>query len=142
LHGSKRLLGSVAALALAAGSCVWSVKTRFRQAEHEKDLTLSWVHLGRTVHDASLRLGVEASDFPEVWELHRAADDPLVRARLDSLDARVWRELARRGREHGLDSLREALRRDREQVALALAHCRSGTRSAPSRWVLMGYPRR
>jgi hypothetical protein len=142
LHGSKRLLASVAVVVAMAGSAVWSVKTRFRQAEHEKELTVSWVRLGQTIQGAAVRLDVDASDFPGAWEFRRGPDDPVLRARVDSLDARVWRELARRGRQSGLDSLREVLRRDRERLALALAQCREGTRSAPSRWVLLGYPRR
>jgi hypothetical protein len=129
-------------LAFVSVSAVWTVKTRFRQAGSELELADSWVHLGRSVHEAADRLDVDAKDLPGAWELSRAADDSLVRMRLDSVDARVWRELARRGGKSGLDSTREALRRDREQVALALAECRVGTRSAPSRWVLLGYPRR
>jgi len=121
---------------------MWSVQTRLRQAEREKELTVSWEGLGTSLRIAATRLGVDESGSPDAWELSRAPSDPGVQARLDSLEARVWRELGRRGRGSGLDSLREGLRRQREHQGLALAHCRAGTASAPARWVLWGYPRR
>ena len=142
MHGSKRLLASVAAAAFLAGSAVWCVRTRFLQAEHEKELTVSWEGLGTSLRMAAARLGVDGSGSPDAWELSLAPSDPVVQVRLDSLEAKVWRELARRGRGAGMDSLREGLRRARERQGLALARCRAGTGSVPSRWVLWGYPRR
>jgi hypothetical protein len=115
---------------------------RWRQAGRERELVVSWKRLGSALEKASARLGLDASKAPDPWVLASAPSDTLVSAGVDTLEAKVWKELSRRGREQGMDSLREALRRDRERLGLALAHCREGTRSAPSKWFLVGYPER
>jgi len=131
------LLGAIAAVVCAYGALV-----RWRQAGRERELALSWVHLGQNLVQASSRLGLDVANAPEPWELSSAPEDSSVRSRVDTLEAKVWKAMERQARKKGLDSLREALRRSREKTGLALAHCREGTKSAPSRWFLAGYPRR
>jgi hypothetical protein len=142
VQGSKRLLSTVAILALLAGGANAVVRARVRQARRERALVEAWVALGVGLRGSASRLGVDLGNAPDSWELSKAPSEPSVQARVDSLESRVWAELSRRGRGSNLDSLREALRRDRENEALALAHCREGTGSRIYGWILWGYPPR
>jgi hypothetical protein len=139
----RRSLAMIVLMGVFAGVfCGYGALVRWRQSGRERELVLSWVRLGQGLVAASSRLGLDAAKAPEPWDLSSAPVDSVVRHRVDTLEAKVWKDLERRGREKGLDSLREALRRSRERAGLALAHCREGTRSAPSRWFLAGYPKR
>jgi hypothetical protein len=139
----RRFLATIAlAGVLLCAVCAYGALVRWRQAGRERDLALSWVRLGRSLVAASSQLGLDVSNAPQPWELASAPVDSMVRRRVDTLEASVWKAMERQGRKKGLDSLREALRRSRETAGLALAHCREGTRSAPSRWFLAGYPKR
>lgn len=132
-------LAGIGAIAVCGGL---GALARWRQANRERELVVSWKRLGRSLESAASRLGLDASAAPTPWVLASAPTDSVTRAGVDSLEARVWKELAHRGREKGMDSLREDLRREREQVGLAMAHCREGTRSIPAKWFLQGYPER
>ena len=143
MRGKRRLLATAIVVtgAVAVSSGLGAV-ARWRQAGRERELVVSWKRLGQALERASSRLGLDASVAPDPWVLASAPSDSVIRAAVDSLDAKVWKELARRGGGKGMDSLRQALRRDRERLGLALAHCREGTRSIPSKWFLVGYPER
>ena len=139
----RRSLVPIALLGVFVGAaCGYGALVRWRQAGREWELVLSWVRLGQGLVAASSRLGLDAAKAPEPWDLSSAPVDSVVRRRVDTLEATVWKDLERRRHEKGLDSLQEALRRSRERAGLALAHCREGTRSAPSKWFLAGYPER
>jgi hypothetical protein len=139
----RRSLVPIALLGVFVGAaCGYGALVRWRQAGRERELVLSWVRLGQGLVAASSRLGLDAAKAPEPWDLSSAPVDSVVRRRVDTLEATVWKDLERRRHEKGLDSLQEALRRSRERAGLALAHCREGTRSAPSKWFLAGYPER
>jgi len=139
----RRSFTTTALVVVCAGAfCAYGTLVRLRQAGRERELALSWVRLGQNLVAASSHLGLGAEEAPEPWELSSAPVDSVVRRRVDSLEAKVWKEMERKGRDKGLDSLRESLRRSRERAGLALAHCREGTKSAPSRWFLAGFPKR
>jgi len=139
----RRSLTTTALVVMCAGAVgAYGTLVRWRQAGRERELARSWVRLGQNLVAASSRLGLDAEKAPEPWDLSSAPVDSVVRRRVDDLEAKVWKDMERRGREKGLDSLREALRRSRERAGLALAHCREGTKSAPSKWFLAGYPER
>ena len=142
MGGSRRTVLAVAATGV--GILVFGMGTlaRSRQATRERQLVVAWKHMGQSLVSAAGRLGLDAHRAPDAWELAVAPSDTQVQARVDSLETRIWKELTERQREPGMDSLREVLRRDRERLGLALAHCREGTRSFPSRWFLAGFPMR
>lgn len=144
MRGRRRLLATFALLGVGAITVASGLGAlaRWRQAGRDRELVVSWKRLGQALDRAAGRLGLDASTAPDPWALASAPTDSVARAGVDSLEARVWKELARRGREKGMDSLREDLRRDREKLGLALAHCREGTRSIPAKWFLVGYPER
>jgi hypothetical protein len=141
------MAGRRAVLAIFVGATVLvgigsAAISRTRQAHRERELVLAWKTMGWSLNRAASRLGLDCSKCPDAWDLASAPSDTAVQARLDSLEARVWRQMGERKGERGLDSLREGLRRDREHLGLALAHCRQGTRSIPSKWFLAGFPSR
>ena len=144
MRGRRRLIATFAMFLACAIAilCGLGAIARWRQAGRERELVVSWKRLGMALDRASARLGLDASAAPDPWEIAAAPTDSVIRAGVDSLDAKVWKELARRGKEKGIDSLREDLRRNRERLGLALAHCREGKKAIPAKWFLVGYPQR
>lgn len=142
MGGSRRSVLLVAVTGF--GMVVFGMGTlaRSRQATRERQLVVAWKQMGLALVSAADRLGLDARKAPDAWELAAAPSDALVQSRVDSLESRIWKELSERKGGHGIDSLRETLRRDRERLGLALAHCREGTHSIPSRWFLAGFPSR
>ena len=142
MGGSRRSVLTVAVASL--GILVFGMGTlaRSRQATRERQLVVAWKTMGLSLISAAGRLGLDAQNAPDAWDLAQAPSDSVVQTRVDSLESHVWKELSDRKGETGIDSLREALRRDRERLGLALAHCREGTHSFPTKFYLRGFPQR
>lgn len=137
----KSVVSIAAVVAMGIGAAGWVVLQRWQQVNRERELRLAWVEIGRSLVRADARFHLNEADFPDEWELLRAADDTNIVRRLDSAEQRIWKTISKRPKENGIDSLREALRRQRERQGLALAHCR-GNRSSWGKWILAGFPER
>jgi hypothetical protein len=121
----------------------WAVLARIRQVHREHELALSWIDVGRKLDQMAQRIGSDRTGFPDAWELTQAADDSLVRLRLDSAEARLWRLIMHsKPPLAAADSLRGVMIRARERQGLALAHCRSSREGWLGEWALTGFPRR
>ncbi len=132
----------VALLAAAAGA----LHLRARQALLEQELSQSWQDLATGLSAAAALLGEPADPVLEPENLASVAADTVLQGRLgrrgDRLDSLCRSRRGTPGSGPDLDSLREAVRRGRERVGLAIANYRGDRHSFPGTLVLKGFPER
>lgn len=132
-------------VALAATG-LGALHLRARQAMLDQELSQSWQDLATDLAAASAVLGESADPALEPERLASVASDTALQNRLgrrgDRLDSLCRSRAGRRQSGPDLDSLREAVRRGRERVGLAVANYRGERHSFPGTWVLKGFPER
>lgn len=136
------------ALFVAAIGCATAAfHLRARQALLDRELVQSWQRLGNGLSAALARLDQPADPALDPQSLAFAVSDTAIQARLGKLGDRVDSLCAApagavANSRPELDSMREALRRDRQGLGLAIANYRGERRSFLGAWLLAGYPER
>jgi hypothetical protein len=135
------------ALVLAAIGCAAAAfHLRARQALLDQALFQSWQRLGSGLSTALRHLDQPADTSLDPQRLATVVSDTSIQAHLGALGDRVdslCREVGRNGKSRpDLDSLRESLRRDRQNLGLAVANYRGERRSVLGTWLLEGFPER
>jgi hypothetical protein len=135
------------ALVLAAIGCAAAAfHLRARQALLDQELFQSWQRLGSGLSAALVRLDQPTDTLLDPQRLATAVSDTSIQAHLGALGDRVdslCREVGRNAKSRpDLDSLRESLRRDRQNLGLAVANYRGERRSVLGTWLLGGFPER
>jgi len=128
------------------GCAVAAFHLRTRQALLDREVSESWQRLGSGLSAALLHLDQPADSLLDPQRLADAVQDTSIQSRLGRLGDHVdslCRDLGRKGGARpDLDSLRESLRRDRQNLGLAVANYRGERRSLVGEWVLRGFPER
>jgi len=135
------------ALVLATIGCAAAaLHLRARQALLDQELFQSWQRLGSGLSAALARLDQPADSSLDPQRLATAVLDTAIQSHLGTLGDRVdslCRAVGGSGKSRpDLDSLRESLRRDRQNLGLAVANYRGERRSLLGSWLLEGFPER
>lgn len=128
----------------AVGGIAAAFHIRSRQVEFDQNLSQAWSRLGNGLREACERLHQPPEPVFEPRELAKAVADTAIQAKLGVIGTRIdsicrARDSAGRNAE-SLDSLRESVRRDRENLGLALARYREGMESIVGKRILVGFP--
>ncbi len=136
----------VALLVAALGSAAAAFHLRSRQAVLDQELSHAWQRLGLGLRDACVRLGEPVEDALDSQRMANILADTAAQSRLDAIGTRLDSICRSRsdvpGVPAGLDSLREAVRRDREHLGLVLARYREERHSFLGEKLLRGFPDR
>lgn len=145
----KRLVAvpflAMALLVGALGCAAAAFHLRARQAILDQELSHAWQRLALGLRAACARLEEPVDQALEPRRLADILSDTAAQSRLDAIGSRldsICRDRSGASSSGGLDSLREAVRRDREQLGLALARYREERRSFLGRRLLVGFPER
>lgn len=133
-------------VAALAATGLGALHLRARQALLDQELSQAWQDLATDLAAASTLLGEPPDPALEPERLGSVVSDTALQNRLgrrgDRLDSLCRSRTGRKESGADLDSLREAVRRGRERVGLAVANYRGERRSFPGAWVLQGFPER
>ncbi len=138
----------VLALAVGAlGAVAAAFHLRSRQAVLDQELSHAWQNLALGLREACARLDEPVDPALDPRRLADILSDSAAQSRIDAIGSRLDsicrnRSVAESASGGGLDSLREAVRRDRERLGLALASYREERRSFLGRRLLQGFPDR
>ena len=136
----------VALLVAGIGCVAAAFHLRSRQAILDQELTHAWQDLALGLREAGARLDEPVDPALDPRRLVDILSDTAAQSRLDAIGSRldsicrIQSDAA--AVDGGLDSLREAVRRDRERLGLALARYREERRSFLGRRLLAGFPDR
>lgn len=136
----------MALLVGAIGFAAAALHLRSRQAILDQELSHAWQRLALGLRDACARLDEPVDQALDPRRLADILSDTAAQSRLDAVGSRLDSICRNRsgapGVPGGLDSLREAVRRDREQLGLALARYREERNSFLGKKLLRGFPDR
>jgi len=136
----------VALLVGGLGCAAAAFHLRSRQAILDQELSHAWQDLALGLREAGVRLGEPVAPELDPRRLASILSDTAAQSRLDAIGSRLDSICRIRSDAAavagGLDSLREAVRRDRERLGLALARYREERRSFLGRRLLAGFPDR